>query len=161
MLWEDRAVRTSPGWINIDKPTDNFSWNYDSSPACDGNCAFRDKVFTVDDWDKLCIQHCGNIDTMLAEVAQRQKRGAAIGAAVTASSSSAAYVSAEDQRELLAAGSRLLRRVEDTDAPRRQSLEESEPAAPNAEGIVHVTSGWDSPPEPKFTRRYKFLVASR
>ena len=150
MLWEDRAARTSPGWINIDKPTENFSWNYDSSPACDGNCAFRDKVFTVDDWDKLCIQHCGNIDTMLAEVARRQKRGAAIGAAATAPSSSATSVSAEDRHELLAAGSRLLRRVEHTAAPRRQSLVEAEPAPSDTQGVLHPAILLDYPAKPFF-----------
>ena len=136
MLWEDRAVRKSPGWINIDKPTENFSWNYDSSPACDGDCAWRDKVFTVDDWDKLCIQHCGNIDTMLAEVSQRQKRGVSTAAAATASVSSAAVVSADDRHALLAAGSRLLKRVDHSSVRSTQRLEEAAPS--DSQGTVDL-----------------------
>ena len=130
MLWEDRAVRSSPGWINIDKPTENFSWDYDSAPACEGNCAWRDKVFTVDDWDKLCIQHCGNIDTMLADVSLRQKRGAAAGAKAAGGAHAATPVSAADRHALLAAGAHLLAQVERSTMPRRQSLEAAAPPAP-------------------------------
>ena len=121
-LWEDRAARSSPGWINIDKPTENFSWKNDDTPACDGKCAFRDKVFTVDDWDKMCIQHCGDIDSMLAEVSLRQRRGAR-----------AASARSGQDAQLLAEGARLLSQVEyreDLGFSPGQVLEEAQAAPP-------------------------------
>mmetsp|Transcript_28548 Transcript_28548/g.55699 ORF Transcript_28548/g.55699 Transcript_28548/m.55699 type:complete len:253 (-) Transcript_28548:82-840(-) len=59
-------------------PQDNFSWKNEApgNPPCDtGGCAFRDKAFTVDNWDQLCIQHCGDIDAMLEAVNDRQREG--------------------------------------------------------------------------------------
>lgn len=62
-------------------PVEHFSWKNESpsdidKPACDTNgCAFRDQYFTVDDWDQLCLQHCGDIDALLNTVQERQQGG--------------------------------------------------------------------------------------
>merc|ERR1711998_521486 len=59
---------------HVDLPTENFSWKWDSgAPSCEGQCAFRDKVFTVEGFDQLCLQHCGEIDEMLKANAKKQK----------------------------------------------------------------------------------------
>lgn len=59
-------------------PVEHFSWKNEAptDPPCDTNgCAFRDQYFTVDDWDQLCLQHCGDIDALLKEVQGRQQGG--------------------------------------------------------------------------------------
>jgi len=52
---------------HVELPTDNFSWKWGSpnDPPCKDGCAFKDEVFTVDGWNDMCIQHCGEIDELL------------------------------------------------------------------------------------------------
>jgi len=51
---------------NVDYPKDIFTYkNAGPNEICPDECGFRDKFFTVEDFDKLCIQHCGDIDSII------------------------------------------------------------------------------------------------
>jgi hypothetical protein len=62
---------------NVELPGENFSWKKESgAPQCEDGCAFKDKVFTVDGFDQLCMTHCGEIDAMLRAASKDQRKGA-------------------------------------------------------------------------------------
>ena len=67
---------------NVEYPKDIFTYkNAGPNEICPDECGFRDKFFTVEvrlgstmacritspwqDFDKLCIQHCGDIDSII------------------------------------------------------------------------------------------------
>jgi len=59
---------------NVDYPKDIFTYkNAGPNEICPDECGFRDKYFTVEDFDKLCIQHCGDIDSILEARAKYSK----------------------------------------------------------------------------------------
>ena len=61
---------------NVELPSDNFSWKKESGePQCEDKCAFRDKVFTVEGFDQLCIAHCGEVDAILRAASKGQRAG--------------------------------------------------------------------------------------
>jgi len=60
---------------HVDLPTENFTWKKESgAPQCEDGCAFRDKVFTVDGFDQLCLTHCGEIDGILKDASKGQRK---------------------------------------------------------------------------------------
>lgn len=65
---------------HVDLPTEYFSWKKESgSSQCEDGCAFQDKVFTVDGFDKLCLTHCGEVENaILKDASKGQRKGIAL-----------------------------------------------------------------------------------